>query len=315
MKNERALVEGNIVPTLLAFAAPFLLASILQALYGAVDLLVVGQFGDSAGVSAVAIGGQVMQTITGIVLGISTGGTVVIGQYVGAKRNKEAAFAVGNLAALFAAIAVVLTAVMLLFVKPITEIMQTPSEAFAYTIEYITICSLGVPFIVGYNGVSGVFRGFGDSKTPLYFIAIACVVNIGLDLLLVAVFHMGASGAAFATVTAQGISFIAAILYMRKKGLPVRFTRKHIGFKDGQAFRILKIGSPIAVQDALVNVSFLIITAIINTMGLVASASVGIDEKIIVFAMLVPTSFASAVAVMTAQNVGARRMDRAKKSL
>lgn len=315
MKDERALVNGRIVPTLLAFAAPFLMASILQALYGAVDLLVVGQFADSAGVSAVAIGGQVMQTITGIVLGISTGGTVVIGQFVGARKSEEAAMAVGNLTALFMMIAGVLTAVMLLFVRPITEIMQTPQEAFSYTIQYVTICSLGVPFIVGYNGISGVFRGFGDSKTPLYFIALACVINIGLDLLLIGAFHMGAAGAAVATVAAQGISFLAGLLYMVKKGLPVPFHKRYIGFKGGQAFRILKIGSPIAVQDALVNVSFLIITAIINTMGLVASAAVGIDEKIIVFAMLVPSSFASAVAVMTAQNVGAGRMDRAKKSL
>ncbi len=315
MEKERALVEGKILPTLLTFAAPFLLASILQALYGAVDLVVVGQFADSAGVSAVAIGGQVMQTITGIVLGISTGGTVVIGQYVGARKKKAAGFAVGNLVALFLVIGVVLTAAMLLLVKPVTVIMQTPLEAFDYTIHYITICSLGVPFIVGYNGVSGVFRGFGDSKSPLYFITLACIINIGLDLLLVAVFHMGAAGAAAATVAAQGISFAAAIFYMIKKGLPVPFERHFIGFHGGQALRILKIGSPIALQDALVNISFLIITAIINTMGLVASAAVGVDEKIIVFAMLVPTSFASAVAAMTAQNVGAGRMDRAKKSL
>lgn len=315
MKNERALVEGKILPTLLAFSGPFLLASILQALYGAVDLLVVGQFADSARVSAVAIGGQVMQTITGIVLGISTGGTVVIGQYIGAKKKRAAAFAVGNLTALFIVIGILLTIVMILMVKPITGIMQTPQEAASHTIQYIRICACGIPFIVGYNGVSGVFRGFGDSKTPLYFVALACLINVGLDFLLIAGFHMGASGAALATVIAQGVSFCAAILYMMKKGLPVAFQKQYIGFHGGQAVRILKIGSPIALQDALVNVSFLIITAIINTMGLIASAAVGIDEKIIVFAMLVPTSFASAVAVMTAQNVGAGRMDRAKQSL
>lgn len=315
MKNERALVEGKILPTLVAFAGPFLLASILQALYGAVDLLVVGQFADSARVSAVAIGGQVMQTITGIVLGISTGGTVVIGQYIGARKKRAAAFAVGNLTALFIVIGIILTLVMILLVKPVTVIMQTPAEAFSHTSSYIRICACGIPFIVGYNGVSGVFRGFGDSKTPLYFVALACLVNVGLDFLLVAGFHMGAAGAALATVIAQGTSFCAALLYMIKRGLPVDFKKEYIGLRGGQPVRILKIGSPIAVQDALVNVSFLIITAIINTMGLVASASVGIDEKIIVFAMLVPTSFASAVAVMAAQNVGAGRMDRAKKSL
>ena len=315
MKNERALVEGRILPTLVVFAVPFLLASILQALYGAVDLIVIGRFVDSASVSATAIGGQVMQTITGIVLGISTGGTVVIGQHVGAERKRDAALAVGNLTALFIVIAIALTIVMLIFTEPIVDIMQTPDEAVEHTARYITICSMGIPFIVGYNGVSGVFRGFGDSRTPLYFVALACAVNIGLDLLLVAVVGMGVAGAAVATVAAQGISFLAAVFYIVKEGLPVEFGRRDIGFSGGQALRILKIGSPIAVQDALVNVSFLIITAIINTMGLVASAAVGIDEKVIVFAMLVPTSFASAVAVMTAQNIGAGKMPRAKKSL
>lgn len=315
MKNERALVEGKILPTLVVFAGPFLLSSILQALYGAVDLIVVGQFADSASVSATAIGGQVMQTITGIVLGISTGGTVVIGQHIGGRQNRRASLAVGNLIALFGLIAVLLTAVMLFFTAPIVEIMKTPAEAVSYTEDYITICSMGIPFIVGYNGVSGIFRGFGDSRTPLYFVTLACIINIGLDMLLVAGLHMGVAGAAVATVAAQAISFITAVLYMMRKGLPVEFHKRDIGFRDRQAIRILKVGSPIAVQDALVNISFLIITAIINTMGLVASAAVGIDEKIIVFLMLVPTSFASAVAVMTAQNVGAGQMSRAKKSL
>lgn len=282
---------------------------------GAVDLLVIGRFTDSACVSATAIGGQVMQTITGIVLGISTGGTVVIGQFIGADKKEAAGRAVGNLTALFVVIAAGLTAVMILLARPVTYIMQTPEEAVEYTVKYVTICSFGIPFIVGYNGVSGVFRGFGDSRTPLYFVALACAINIGLDLLLIAVIPMGVAGAAAATISAQGISFIAAIIYMIKKGLPVPFTKSYIGFKGGQALRILKIGSPIAVQDAFVNISFLIITAVINTMGLVASAAVGIDEKIIVFAMLVPTSFASAVAVMTAQNIGAGKMIRARKGL
>ena len=315
MRNERELVEGKILPALVKFAMPFLAASMLQALYGAVDLLVIGRFTDSACVSATAIGGQVMQTITGIVLGISTGGTVVIGQFIGAVKKEEAGRAVGNLTALFVVIAAVLTGVMFLTARPVTYIMQTPAEAVEHTVTYIMICSLGIPFIVGYNGVSGVFRGFGDSRTPLYFVALACGINIGLDLLLIAVIPMGVAGAAIATISAQGISFVAAILYMVKKGLPVPFKKSYIGFRGGQALRILRIGSPIAVQDAFVNISFLIITAVINTMGLVASAAVGIDEKIIVFAMLVPTSFASAVAVMTAQNIGAGKMMRARQGL
>lgn len=315
MNDNRALTEGRIIPALLSFTGPFLLAGILQALYGAVDLLIIGQFCDSAQVAAAAIGGQVMQTVTGIVMGISTGGTVVIGQYIGARQKERAASAVGSLTALFLVLAAAVTVLMVLLVKPIAAVMQTPAQAMEPTVDYLLICSLGVPFIAGYNGISGVFRGFGDSKTPLYFIALACAVNIALDLLLVAGFSLGAAGAAAATAAAQGISFAAGIFYLIKKGLPVPFTKKQIGFHGGQALRILRIGSPIAVQDALVNISFLIITAIINTMGLAASASVGIDEKIIIFAMLVPTSFASAVSVMTAQNIGAGRMDRAKKGL
>ncbi|MEG2757228.1 MAG: MATE family efflux transporter [Anaerovoracaceae bacterium] len=315
MKQNHTLVEGKIRPTLLAFVGSFLLATIMQALYGAVDLLVVGQFADSAGVSAVAIGGQVMQTVTGIILGVSTGGTVVIAQYIGARKKGRAGQAVGNVIALFIVIAIVLTGIMLVLTTGIIKILQTPVEAVEYTKSYLRICVLGIPFIVGYNGVSGILRGFGDSKTPVMFIGIACVVNILGDLLLVGGFHMGAAGAAIATVAAQGISLIIAIVYLSKKGFPVPFYRAWIGFKAGQSLRILKIGSPIAVQDGLVNISFLIITGIINTMGLTASASVGIVEKIIIFAMLVPTAFASAVSVMVAQNVGAKRMDRGKSSL
>lgn len=314
-KKMDSLTEGPVGRTLLLFALPFLASSFLQALYGAVDLMVVGQFADSAAVSAVAVGSQMMQTVTGIILGISMGGTVLIGRRVGEKNDREAARAVGTLAVLFALLALFLTPVMLALLDRAIAVMETPAEAVAYTRQYLLICVCGLPFIIGYNGVCGIFRGMGDSRTPVYFIAVACVINIIGDLLLAGVMGMGAAGAAMATVSAQAVSFLSSLIYMYHKGLVFPFGRKDIRMDRASAVYILKVGLPLALQDALVNVSFLVITAIINTMGVLASAAVGVVEKVIVFAMLPPSAFASAVAPMTSQNIGAGRKDRARKSL
>lgn len=315
MKKENVLTEGNVGSTLLFFAVPFLMSSFLQALYGAVDLFVVGQYADSAAVSAVAVGSQVMQTITGIILGISTGGTVLLGRRIGERSEKGAARAVGSIALLFGILAVVLTPVMVMFTNQAVALMETPWEAVASARAYIFTCACGIPFIIGYNAVSGIFRGIGDSKTPVYFVGLACIINVILDFWLVGYLGMGAKGAAVATVAAQGISFFSSLAYMRKKGFPFPFSRSDIRLYRKEVQMILKVGCPLALQDALVNVSFLAITAIINTMGLVASAAVGVVEKIITFAMLPPSSFASAVAAMTAQNIGAGKPKRAGKSL
>lgn len=315
MEQKNLLTEGSIFKNLMRFSFPFLLASLLQAFYGAADLFVVGQYADSAAVSAVAIGSQVMQTITGVILGITTGGTILIGQYLGAKREKDMAKTVGTIICVFGLFSIVLTIFMTLFTNPIATIMHTPVESLKYTQQYIFICSCGIPFIIGYNAVSGILRGMGDSKTPLYFIAIACVINIAVDIILVDFFKMGAIGAAIATVGAQGISFILAVLFLWKKGFPFEFGKKYIWLFPKKAKIIFHLGLPIALQDGLINISFLLITTIINTMGLTASAAVGVVEKVIVFAMLPPTAFASAIAVMTAQNMGAGKIERAQKSL
>lgn len=256
-----------------------------------------------------------MQTITGVILGITTGGTILIGQYLGAKREKDMAKTVGTIICVFGLFSIVLTIFMTLFTNPIATIMHTPVESLKYTQQYIFICSCGIPFIIGYNAVSGILRGMGDSKTPLYFIAIACVINIAVDIILVDFFKMGAIGAAIATVGAQGISFILAVLFLWKKGFPFEFGKKYIWLFPKKAKIIFHLGLPIALQDGLINISFLLITTIINTMGLTASAAVGVVEKVIVFAMLPPTAFASAIAVMTAQNMGAGKIERAQKSL
>lgn len=315
MDGYTKLTEGKVFPTLLKFAIPFLFSSFLQAFYGATDLLAAGQFSNSAVVSAVAIGSQVMQTITGIVLGITTGGTILIAQYLGAKKEKDIAKTIGTIICTFSVIAIALTFIMMFLAGPITNLMDTPKEAVTYTKKYIFICSCGISFIVGYNAVSGVLRGLGDSKTPLIFIAIACIINVIGNLILVGILHMEASGSAVSTIIAQAVSFILAVLFLYKKGFLFEFNFSYIRFNRLKVKNIIKLGLPIAMQDGLINISFLLITTIINTMGLTASASVGVVEKIIIFAMLPTTAFASATAAITAQNMGAGKLLRAKESL
>ncbi len=315
MNRQLSMTEGKIGPALLNFAVPVLMSGFLQALYGAVDLLVVGRYDSSAAVSAVATGSQLMQTITGAVLGLSMGGTVLIGHAIGEKEPEKAARAVGSLAVLFAVIAAVCTAFMTLATSWVTGLLHTPREAFAYARQYILICSCGIPFIIGYNVVSSIFRGIGDSKTPMYLVAAACLVNVALDFFLVGKMGMGAGGAALATIAAQGISFLLSLLIIAGRGFPFAFGRRHFKPDAHAVKRILAVGLPLAVQDALVNVSFLIITVIVNTMGVVASASVGVVERLMGFAMLPPSAFASAVATMTAQNMGANKPERAWKAL
>lgn len=303
--KELNLTQGSVPKVLLQFAVPFLVANILQALYGGADLFVVGQYDDSAGVAAVAIGSQVMQTITGIILGITTGTTVLIAIATGAKDNRKVASTIGSSIWLFSITGIILTLLMILLHNQIAEWMHTPTEAMSDTKSYILVCSTGILFIIGYNVVCGILRGLGDSKTPLYFIALACIINIVLDFILVGYFHLGATGAAIATVTAQGVSFATALCFLHRKGFHFEFTRRDIRLNGVLSKRILALGAPIALQDALINVSFLIITVIVNQMGVIASASLGVVEKIIVFAMLPPMAISSAVATMTAQNYGA----------
>lgn len=311
-----SLTESPVTPTLVRFAVPLMLSALLQSLYGATDLFVVGQYADAAAVSGVSIGTQLMSTVTMLIYSVSMGGTVLLGNCIGEKNDAGAARAVGTMTVLFALITAVLTPLMLFGAKAGVALMQTPAEAVADTRSYVRICSLGLPFIIGYNAVSGVFRGLGDSKTPVYFVAMACGVNIAADFLLVGRFGMGASGAALATVGAQGLSFLAALGYMIKSGFPFPFSaREHLRLHGPSLRRILRVGGPLALQNTTIHLSFLIITAIINTMGLVASAAVGVVEKILSFAFLPPDAFAGAVAAMTAQNMGANKPKRATDAL
>lgn len=313
--KELDLTRGSVTKVLMQFALPFLIANVLQALYGGADLFVVGRYDDAASVAGVAIGSQVMQTITGIILGLTTGTTIIIAMATGAKDGNRAASAIGTSVWLFALTGLTLTAVMVLAHEQIAVMMHTPAEAMADTRHYILICSIGIPFIMGYNVVCGILRGLGDSRSPLYFVGIACVINIAADFVLVGGFGMRAAGAAIATVMSQGISFMAALWFLYRRGFHFDFGRRHIRPNGELSKRILTLGAPIALQDALVNISFLLITVIVNQMGVIASAALGVVEKIIVFAMLPPTAIAAAVATMTAQNYGAGLVLRMRQCL
>lgn len=312
MANDRRLTEGNPFAALLRFSLPFLLSNILQACYGASDLFMVGRFSDSIGVSAVATGGQVMQTITGLSIGLTAGGTVLIGRYFGARQKQNIAHAVKTMVVVFGVISLLLTIAALLLLGPVCALMQVPPQALECTRQYLSVCACGIVFIVGYNVVSGILRGLGDSRTPLILITISCVINVSTDLLFVGALRMGAFGAAVSTVIAQIIGLLLAVLYLGGKGLLRKYRRSGPCFRLYAAKGMLSAGLPIALQEGLVNVSFLILTAMINSLGLIASASVGVVEKLIVFSMLPTTAFSAALSAMTAQHYGAGLMDRAR---
>ena len=315
MKQTGSFIEGPILAPLLRFTLPVLLALFLQAMYGAVDLMVVGQFGQPADVSAVSTGSQVMHTVTSLVTGLSMGATVLLGQKLGQGKSEEGGQVLGSAIALFTAVAVALTAAMLLAASPMTRLMQAPVEAFDQTVVYVRICSGGAVFIVAYNVLGAMFRGIGDSRTPLLTVTIACVVNIIGDLLLVGACGLGVAGAALATVLAQAVSVALSLLFTKKRGLPFAFSLRDIRFDPHHTDRILRLGIPIALQDVLVSISFLAIAAIVNSLGVIASAGVGVAEKLCGFIMLVPSAFGQSLSAFVAQNIGAKRTDRAKKAM
>lgn len=307
--------DGKILSPLLKFTLPVLAAMFLQSLYGAVDLLVVGQFATSADVSAVSTGSQLMSVITNTIAGLAMGTTVLIGQQIGKGEKETAGKTMGVSIAFFLLLAIVLTVAMIPNVASLATLMQTPAEAFSPACDYIRICGYGLIFIVGYNLIGSLFRGIGNSRIPLVTVAIAAVINIFGDLLLVNVFRMGAAGAALATVGSQAISVLISFLIIRNVEMPFIFHKQMIQINWQRVKEIISLGIPIALSDFLVGLSFLVIIAVANSLGVIASAGVGVAEKVCGFIMLVPSSFSQAMAAFVAQNYGAMRMDRAHKAL
>ncbi len=313
--QQKKFTEGPLLGPLISFSIPVLLARLLQSMYGAVDLLIVGRFATSADVSAVATGAQIMMMITSLIAGLSMGTTVLLGQQIGQNRPKDSSRTIGVSIWLFAVVGLVITVALVLAANPFAAIMHAPPEAFAQTVSYVRICGIGSLVIVAYNLLGSVFRGVGDARTPLISVAIACVVNIAGDLLLVAGLGMGAAGAAIATVLAQGVSVVACLLLIRRQSLPFSFDKNEIRPEKKTLRRLLGLGIPLAIQDVLASVSFMIITSIVNSLGLIASAGMGVAEKVCGFVMLVPSSFSQALATIVAQNYGAGKLERARKAL
>ena len=309
------LTEGSVGKNLIRFALPYLLACFMQTFYGMADLFVVGLYNGSGTTTAVAGGSQVMHRLTVIIVGFAMGATVRIGRYVGAGDERGAAKTVGASVVFFAVFAAALTMGLLLSVNLITDVMLTPAEAVEETRVYLGICFAGVPFITAYNVISSIFRGAGDSKRPMYFVAVACVVNIVLDFALIGGMGFGAAGAALGTVCGQAVSVAFALGMLKRRDLGFRVTRREVRADRESISQILKVGAPIACQDGLIQVAFIVITVIANSRGLVVSAAVGIVEKLIGFLFLVPSAFLSAISAITAQNMGAHKPERARASL
>ena len=307
---EKNLTSGSVLKSILYFSLPYLLSYFLQTLYGMADLFIIGQFEGVASTTAVSIGSQVMHMITVMLVGVAMGTTVTVGRAIGANHPKEAAKLIGNTVTLFLSGSVILAAVLVRAVHAIVQVVAVPEEAVAGTTTYLILCFLGIPCITAYNVLASIFRGLGDSKSPMYFIAVACAANIALDFLFIGALHLGPAGAALGTILSQAISVVIALVAIRRRktGIPLqksdfRPDRKVLG-------QILSIGLPVALQDGFIQVSFMVITIIANQRGLVDAAAVGIVEKIISFLFLVPSSMLSTVSALGAQNIGAGKHER-----
>lgn len=313
-KEKSDFTQGSILKKLIPFMIPILGALVLQAAYGAVDLLVVGRFGSTAGLSAVSTGSQILNLVTFVITQLAMGITVLIARYIGEKSTGQIGQLLGGAVTVFAIVSAVLFVVMVFFAKPLAVLMQAPQEAISLTTVYVRICGGGIFFIVAYNVLAAIFRGLGDSRSPLIFVAVACVVNIIGDLILVAGFHLDAAGAAIATVAAQAVSVVLAIVLLKKKDLKFGIQKKDFRI-NGQCKRFLKVGLPLALQEFLTQMSFLALCAFVNKLGLEASSGYGVACKIVNFAMLVPSSLMQSMASFVSQNVGAGKPDQAKKSM
>ena len=312
---EKNLTNGSVLKNIAYFSLPYLLSYFLQTLYGLADLFIIGQFEGVASTTAVSIGSQVMHMLTVMIVGLAMGSTVCIGQAVGAGDKKRASAAIGNTVTLFMLLSVVITALLLALVRPIVSVMSTPAEAVDGTRAYLTICFIGIPFITAYNIISAIFRGLGDSKSPMIFIAVACAANIALDYIFIGAMGLGPAGAALGTTLSQAISVVFSLVVILRRKSGISLERRDLHPQRDTMGQLLRIGVPVAAQDGLIQIAFIVITVIANRRGLDAAAAVGIVEKIISFVFLVPSSMLSTVSALCAQNIGAGKQARAEQTL
>ncbi len=315
MYEQKNLAKGNVAKQLIFFAIPFIISNLIQTLYSVADMVIVGQFNGTYSMSGVNIGGQVTMLLLNVAIGISTGGTIMIAQSVGAEKTKQLQKIIGTLLTSLMVAALIMTLLMLVLKDPILKLIHTPEESFAEASTYLVVTALGTVFIFGYNALSAIMRGMGDSKSPLIFVTIACFTNIVLDLLLVGGLHMGAFGAAIATVFSQALSMLLCILYLRKRKFVFDFNMRSFRVDKVQLKGILKLGIPLTIQNLITNLSFLFMTTLVNYIGVTASAAVGAVGKYNGFAILPALAMNAAISAMVAQNIGAERKDRAIKTM
>ncbi len=313
--NGKDLTQGSIAGNIMTFSLPYMFAYFLQILYGLADLYVIGQYCDVDSTTAVSNGAQVMYLVTVVLIGLAMGTTVLTARAVGAKDNARARIIIGNTITMFAVIAAVLLVFLLCMRSWIVSVMDTPPEAVAGMEHYLTVCFIGIPFIIAYNIIASIFRGLGDSRSPMYFVAVACVVNIALDYLFIGYFGLGAMGAALGTTLSQMASVLFAIGAIRRHRGVMDLSRSDLRPQKNAVKHILKVGLPIAVQDGFIQVSFLAITVIANQRGLVDAAAVGIVEKFIGLVFIVPSAMLSTVSAISAQNIGAGNTVRARLTM
>lgn len=279
------------------------------------DLVIIGRFEGVASTTAVSIGSQVMHMLTVMIVGLLMGTTVAVSHAIGEGDRRKAEKSIGGTIVLFAVLSITLTVILLLLTNTIVSVMSTPVEAVEGTKRYLIICFIGIPFIVAYNVISSIYRGLGDSRTPMFFVLAACVLNIALDILFMGPLHMGPAGAALGTVISQAGSVVIALIHVKMSKDDIKPKKEDLRFEKSVVSPILKTGFPIALQDGLIQVAFIVITIIMNRRGLTDAAAVGIVEKVISFLFLVPSSLLSSVSALSSQNIGAGKDERARETL
>lgn len=309
------LTQGNIYKVLLSFAFPFFLANLIQNLYGTIDILVIGRVYNQVQVSAVSLGAQITQLLISMITGLTMGGTILIAQYIGIKKNEDVMEVISTAVTMFLLVGLVFMICMFIFTPTILDLIKTPIESLEYASQYVYICSGGILFIFGYNAISAILRGLGDSKTPMLFALVACLIHIILSIVLVVVFHLGAAGSAISNVCSQGLSFLLSIRFLKKHNIGFDFSLSSFHIFKEKAFLLFKVGLPISLQETVSSISFLCIASIINIYGVTESAAFGICTKFEGFAMLASTAIAAAISTIAAQNIGAGNWKRAKKAL
>ena len=313
--NRKDLTQGSILGNIMTFSLPYIFAYFLQILYGLADLFVIGRYCDVDSTTAVSNGAQVMYLVTCVVIGLAMGTTVKTAHAIGAKDNRRAAQIIGNTATMFLGLSLVLAVGLLAFRNGIVSLMDTPMEAVMGTRDYLTVCFIGIPFIMAYNIIASIFRGLGDSKSPMYFVAVACVVNIILDFFFIGYCGWGAIGAALGTTLSQMASVGFALFAIRRHKEVFDVHRHDFKPRWDVISGILKIGFPIAMQDGFIQIAFIVITVIANGRGLYDAAAVGIVEKFIGLVFIVPSAMLSTVSAIASQNIGAMQVSRAQRTM